>query len=317
MAAPTLRDLLDPRRFLRAGQPVAGPIRLSHRRIFIVPNRRGLGLALLLLIQWLTSINYNSNLGFILTYLLAALLPLAALHSYRNLAGLQLQARRGAPVFVGDRATFELIVDNPTALPRYALWLRHQGDRPVRLDLPAHSSDRAVLTLETARRGWLQPGTITLSTEFPLGLFHAWSPLRFSERILVYPRPAPDPAPFPPAPGPGETPPSALGGEDFAGFRAYQAGDPVRQVHWKGVAKGYPPQVRRYAGELAEELLFRFEETPGADTELRLGRLCRWILDAEAAHRRYALALPGIQIPARNGAAHCRQCLEALALFRL
>jgi uncharacterized protein (DUF58 family) len=317
MPSFTLRERLDLRRFFQGEKPADGPIVLSHRRIFIVPNRRGLGLALLLLIQWLTAINYNSNLGFVLTFLLVAVSLLAMLQGYRNLSELRFQPRQAKPVFAGEQAGFEVFISNPTPLPRYAVWLRLKGAQPVRVDIATDEGASAVLGIRAERRGWFHPGTVTVYTEFPLGIFHAWSPLNFRERVLVYPKPADDSAPFPVASGYGKLSRERHSAEEFAGFQAYQAGDPLRNIHWKGVAKGHAPQVKRYAGEQADDLLFSLDETPGADLEARLSRICRWILDAEAAGLRYALILPGTRLPPHSGADHCRRCLEALALFDL
>lgn len=315
MNRASLRERFDPRRFFEGEGSSDGPVTLTHRRIYIVPNRRGFALAGLLLVQWLTAINYNSNLGFILTFLLVAVALLGLLHGYRNLAGLRIKPRRGQPVFAGQTAILEITAANPTPLARYAVWFKLKGAEPVRADIAAEASALPTLGLHTERRGWLQPGTLVAYSEFPLGIYYAWSPLRFNERILVYPKPAPDALPFPLAPGYGKAGRLAGSTEDFHGFQAYQAGDPLRHIHWKGVAKGHDPQVKRYAGEQADELRFAYEETPGGDSETRLGRLCRWILDAEAAGLRYALSLPGTHLPPNTGAEHCRRCLEALALF--
>lgn len=317
MASLTFKERFDPRRFFQGEKPGDGPIVLSHRRIFTLPNKRGLGLALLLLIQWLTAINYNSNLGFVLTFQLVAVALLAMLHGYRNLAGLRIHARRSQPVFAGEQAGFELLVANPTPLPRYALWLKTAGAEPVRIDIPADESASPVLGIFAAQRGWLRPGTVTLYTEFPLGILYAWAPMKFREKILVYPKPAADSLPFPVAAGYGRLARERHSAEEFSGFQAYQAGDPLRHIHWKAVAKGQEPQVKRYSGEQADDLAFNLEEAPGGDLEARLGRLCRWILDAETAGLRYSLTLPGVRIPARSGPDHSRNCLQALALFDL
>lgn len=318
MASLTLKERFDLGRFFRGEKPADGPIVLTHRRIFIVPNRRGFALAALLLIQWLTAINYSNNLGFILTFLLVAVALLGMLHGYRNLSGLRLQPKRSPPVFAGELAGFELTVGNPTPLPRHAVWFKLKGAEPVRSDIGADAMASLALGVRTERRGWFEPGKVAVYTEFPLGIFHAWSPLNFKERILVYPKPAAEPAPFPLASGYGKTGRQQQAhAEDFHGFQAYQAGDPLRHIHWKGVAKGHDPQVKRYSGEQADDLVFSFEETPGADTETRLSRLCRWIVDAEAGGLRYALVLPGTRISPHTGAEHCRRCLEALALFDL
>lgn len=315
MSSLALRERFDVRRFFLGERPAEEKIVLSHRRIFIVPNRRGMGLALLLLIQWLVAVNYNSNLGFILTFLLTAVALMAMLHGYRNLAGLCLKPRPAKPVFAGEQARLEVFIANPTLMARYALWLRLKGALSARVDIGADESAVAVLGIKAERRGWLEPGTVTVYTEFPLGIFYAWSPLNFKERILVYPKPAADSLPFPRVLGHGKLGREPHSADEFAGFQTYQAGDPLRHIYWKGIAKGHEPQVKRYSGEQVDELLFSLNDTPGADLEARLSRICRWILDAERAGLRYGLALPGVRLAPTAGVGHCRRCLEALALF--
>ena len=53
---------------------------------------------------------------------------------------------------------------------------------------------------------------------------------------------------------------------------------------------------------------------PSMDTEVKLSRLTRWVLDADAAHVAYGLRLPGVALPLGMGEAHRERCLEALAL---
>lgn len=315
MASLPLRERFDPRRFLQGGKAVEGAVTLGHRRIFIVPNKRGFGLALLLLLQLVASINYNNSLGFVLSFLVGSIGMLGAVYGFRNLAGLGLRVGRAEPVFAGEAAKFKLFIDNPTRTPRIALRVGLRHGPAQELNLPADGHLQTAVSVEAARRGWLDLPTVTLSSAFPLGIFHAWAPLRLKERALVYPRPAPDSLPFPAAPGGGgHSRPSA---DDFHGFQSYQPGDPLRRIHWKGVAKGQGVHVKEYRGEDSVLLYLDYAQTPGHDAEARLGRLCRWLLDAEQAGAAYGLRLPGLDIPPASGPAHLRRCLESLALFGL
>src|SRR5258706_8920123 len=65
-----------------------GPVVLRHRRIYILPTRRGLALIATLAIMLLTSMNYSLSLGHALTFLVAGLVAAALLQTYRNLAGI-------------------------------------------------------------------------------------------------------------------------------------------------------------------------------------------------------------------------------------
>lgn len=317
MTALPLRERLDLRRFLRGEKAIDGPVMLSHRRIFILPSRSGLALALLLLIQWLTAINYGNNLAFILTFLLAAAAMSSLFYSYRNLSGLSVGAGKMSPVFAGDLASFELRLTNSAALPRYGIELRLKDAEALRMDIPPEGTVSAILRVPAEKRGWLELDTVTISTAFPLGIFYAWSPINLKYKVLVYPRPTQERSPFPRSEDDhvGARPRNAS--DDFHGFRAYQPGDPFKHIHWKSLAKGRDPVIKQYAGDETEVLHLNWTDTKGLDTEARLSRLCRWVLDAEQAGMRYALSLPGTTIAEGHGASHCRKCLESLALFDL
>ena len=313
MAALTLRERFDPRRFLMGEKALVGPVVLSHRRIFILPNLRGLGLALLLSIQLLVAINYNNNLSFILTFLLASIALLGLFYGFRNLAALRIRAGRVEPTFAGDTASFEIYLDNPTPLHRIALQITKKDAVPVLLNIAPAVSIPVRLPVKTKRRGWLYLPTVTVSSTFPLGLFRAWSPVNLQVRALVYPKPASSGLPFPERLGQGEH--KRQNADDFRGFQNYQPGDALRRIYWKGVAKGQGVRVKEYHGEDRSELHLRWMQTPGFDAEARLSQLCRWVIDAEQSGLHYGLELPGTHIAPATGANHFRRCLEALALF--
>src|SRR5208283_274252 len=62
------------------------PVVLRHRRIYILPTRRGLALIATLSIMLLTSMNYALSLGHALTFLVTGLFAAALLQTWRNLA---------------------------------------------------------------------------------------------------------------------------------------------------------------------------------------------------------------------------------------
>jgi len=302
-------------RFLVGDGPQAGPIELHRRRVYILPSRAGLGFALLLALLLLGSTNYGNSLGFMLTFLLFGMAWAAMHHTYRNLVRLQVQAGPATPVFAGSPARFVIDFDATPGSPRRALQVQLPDGAPVSLDVDGR--DRAILSRPAERRGWLTLGRFTIATLYPLGLFRAWAHVDLGQRCLVFPRPAPPGGPAPP--GSAEADRAGLGrhgGDDFCGFRGYQPGDPPRHVYWKGVARAYGLLTKQFGGDESEELWLDWEAATEHDIEARLGRLCRWALDAEAAGLVYGLRLPGTVIAPDHGAAHLERCLTELALFQ-
>ena len=65
-----------------------------------------------------------------------------------------------------------------------------------------------------------------------------------------------------------------------------------------------------------DQLVLDFDAIPAwLDVELRLARMTRWVLDAEARALPYAFRLGTVRYDAANGAAHQAACLRALALY--
>ena len=108
---------------------------------------------------------------------------------------------------------------------------------------------------------------------------------------------------------------ASVGVDDFAGFRLYQPGDPTRQIHWKGMARAQQPHSKVFTTLRGTDLWLDWDALGDLDTETKLSRLCRWVLDAEAGGLNYGLRLPTLDISPHHGPGHRHRCLEALALY--
>lgn len=316
MATPlSLRQRFSLARFLRGLGAETGPIVLDRRRVYILPTRHGLLFGAVIIAILLGAINYDNGLAFALAFLLASLGIVSILHTWRNLLGLRVEAGRCTAVFAGEQAHFPLGLRNDSAELRPAIVLAPAGG-----DVTVHDLAPGLNWVEVARpatrRGRLALGRFHVATRFPLSLFRAWTPLELAMDCLVYPAPAPQRG-LPP----GEAGASGSGGDkgqgqdDFASLRPYHAGDSLRHVHWKTAAREQGIHTKLFSGEAAQELWLAWDLLPGLDTETRLSRLCRWVLEADAAGIRYGLRLPTRVIAPDFGPGQRRRCLEALALF--
>jgi len=313
-AALTLRQRFKLSRFFSGEAPVPGPIRLGHRRIFIVPSLRGLGFVLLIGLLLLIAFVYNNNLAYLLSFLLAGIFFVTILHSFQSLAGLEVQAGYSQPVFAGEAAGFTFHVGNPGQQPRFELNIALQNTQAF--SLAAGETQSITLSMPAQRRGWQACGTVTVSSSYPLGLFRVWSPLRFDNKVLVYPKPVLISAPFPETDAvPGQKGQSRRNGDEFYGLKSYQSGDNIRRIHWKAFAKGQGLQSKQYSGSGSMELWLDYDAAAGHHVEERISQLCRWVMDAEQAGLRYGLILPGIRLQPDAGSDHYLKCLRVLALF--
>lgn len=295
-------------------QPKDGQELTLHRqRVYIFPTTAGFAFAVLILGLLIGALNYNNNLGYLLTFILSGLGIAAILHTYRNLTGLRLRVGHAPAVFAGSVARFELWLENPTATARYSLTLTNPESQQHH-DVLAGGEVRAELSRFARQRGRLALGPAVLSTHFPLGLLQAWAHLDLAADCLVYPEPKGEmPLPAPNALAAAGTLASGDGEEDFAGLRPYQLGDSPRRIHWPAWARNEQLWVKSFATTQGHWRWLDFQQVPEPDPEARLRQLCRWVLSAEADGLAYGLRLPGLEIPPARGPAHLHHCLEALA----
>lgn len=312
---PALRSLTD-WLFHRHGREPA-PIRLTQRRIFLLPTRYGVFFAAVLLVMLGGSINYGLSLGFVLTFLLGSMAIVSIVHAFRNLSGLEVRVQPVGATFAGETARFEVTFANPRRLPRFAVSVAHPGTTPQSTDCPALASGVCVLRLPAPARGRLYPGRLTVFTRYPLGLFYAWAYVEPDRFALVYPRPEATLVPVPTGDSAqGRQTSPAAGQDDFAGLRAWHVGDSPQRIAWKAVARGQGLLTKQFVGESGSQVWLEWSQTPAAlGVEGRLSRLARWVIEADGTGTAFGLRLPGRTLPPASGEAQRTAALETLALY--
>lgn len=310
---PRFRD-----RWLLRRIPPAPSVQLNQRRIFIMPTAVGLAFLVALLLMLLTAINYQNSLAYGLTFLLGSLYLVTILHTWRNLAGLLLQAGGTTAAFVGEQALLRVRLESAgRAYQAVALGWPASGLRLV--DVPAGGTVEVELSLPTERRGWLRPGRVRVESRFPLGLLVAWSWIDLELAALVYPQPCVAERPQ------GHSAPETedegtlargAGVDDYQGLRAWQPGDARRRLHWKAYSRGQGLLVKEFASLLGNDPLLDFDTLDG-DPERRLSMLCHWVVELSEKQQPFALRLPAGVIGPDGGQAHRDACLRALALHGL
>jgi uncharacterized protein (DUF58 family) len=309
------------RQWLQDRLPHSDTWTLGQRNIYILPTPAGFTFALTLVVMLLASINYQLNLGYALTFLLAGAALVSMHMTHGNLRGLTLHLRPPSPGFAGDAALLEVVLTNP-GRQRYGLALRFDGPgRPegprAWTDAPAGGQAQLHLSLVPPHRGWQPVPTVVVDTIFPFGLFRAWTVWRPASRVLAWPRPE---SPLPPLPGmasaAGERPERRSHGSELDGVRPWRRGDTMRQVAWKKVARSGELVSRETSGSARRELWLHWADAgTGGDVEQRLSRLTGWLLRADQEGLTYGLRLPGQELELGQGDSHRRRALERLALW--
>ena len=297
---------------------------LNQRNVYIVPTWPGVMLALTILVLLISSINYQLNLGYLLTFLLTGCAVVGMHVSHGTLRGLSMHLTPPEPQFAGSGVQIPIHIANTKRSIRYGIGLAIlRSEQWNWTDVPAQGSSRVSVAFNADKRGLHSLPALTAETRYPLGTFRVWTVWRPAAKVLIYPQPEPNPPPLPPGEprtGGAATTQRHTTGE-FDGVRAYRRGDPLKLVVWKKVAKADELVSRdaQHAQRLELWLDWAYaqqsiDKSGASLNERTLSRLCAWVLVAEKQGLQYGLRLPQLEIAPDHGIAHQKNCLQALAL---
>ena len=186
--------------------PLTDHVTLTQRTVYILPTRPGLMLGVTLLALLVASINYQLNLGYLLTFLLAgsALVGMHVCHG--TLRGLAMNLIAPSAHYAGAMAAFDIKLSNEKRSIRHGIGISvlnptvksAKQDHWSWADVPAQGSSTVQVAFKPDRRGWHRLPTLTAETRFPLGTFRVWTVWRPAAQVMVYPAPEANPPPLPP-----------------------------------------------------------------------------------------------------------------------
>lgn len=272
---------------------------------------------LMLIALLVGSINHNNNFGYLLTFLLGGIVLVSLFHSFANLQDISVTPIPPKPVFAGDSAEISFLLLSTKSL-KSGVKARVDDVLCEAVDLVDSASTRIKIPVPTFERGMLHRKSVSLITDFPLGLIEIQTARSISVSCLVYPAPISGTFLTDTISGTEQDGPDASfeGGTDFSELSPYRFGDDIRRVHWKSLAAGKDLHTVKYEESHTGGTVFSLSSLPGENIETKLGRLCYMILSAESQGMKYGLVLDDSIIPQSMGIAHRNACLKALALYR-
>src|SRR5829696_8032835 len=101
------------RAWVQAHQPRTDTLLLTQRNVYILPTRAGWMFGLTLLVLLVASVNYQLNLGYVLTFLLAGSGVVSMHLTHATLRGLTLHLKPVAPVFAESPAVLDVVISAP------------------------------------------------------------------------------------------------------------------------------------------------------------------------------------------------------------
>ncbi|MCL2789847.1 MAG: DUF58 domain-containing protein [Desulfobulbus sp.] len=277
----------------------------------------GIVYVVLLVALLVGSINHNNNLGYLLTFLLSAILLVSIVLTLRNIRDLVCQGHGEAAVFAGQALPFSLSLQAKDG-PCYGLSLSLDGNNWVRVERADALPVMCQVFMAVSRRGRVEMRRIFVASTFPLGLLRATREMPVILTGLVYPKPIPTHAGSEKKTGEREESdklPVRTAGHDFDGLRPYRPGDNPRRIHWKSLATQRGLFTKFFEEDEGGGAIFSLADMPGKDLEMKLGQLCYLMLRADGYGARYGLRLARQLIAPGRGLSHKSLCLRALALY--
>jgi len=323
-------------RFFRHKAEDSLPLAFTHERIYILPTRRGWLFLLSLLVMLVTSMNYALGLGYALSFLLCGLFSSALLATYRNLAGTRFEDAHASSATVGEEVVFSLTVKNSSKQTRRMLRIKNStGQEALAVAIAGGQSIDTALKVPAVKRGWMDCGRLTFTSDYPLGLWYSWGYAHVPCHVLVYPAAEVDAPPLPQGKQSAVDLSDPAGRElasssgDPSAIREYRPGDNIGAIDWKASARGQGLHTREFSEqEEPDNIRLTWDQTSDlTDPESRLSRLTAWVyVCAENGHD-WSLELPGDTKQQNNtpnkadystsSQSELQQSLEQLAMYGL
>lgn len=296
--------------------PVQLPLTIQRRHFQMRPTRYGVVFMLLVLAMFVGSVNYNSNLGFLLTFLLGSMAFISLVHTCKNIHGLTILSINSRPVFAGGQAKFEFFVQRG-GKRHLQIGFGFNRGKATYCDIAEGHNQQVDVYASATSRGVLRPGPLIVFCTYPLGFFSVRANLDLNLECMVYPKPkftkfntvAESRSRVHEGGGSGS------GVDDFMGLRLYSPGDPLQRISWRASSRGQGLFVKDFNGKYGSSVYLDWHSFKESDVERKLSMLCYMILTAHLNNVIYGMKLPGKTIEPDRGDYHRIRCLKALALF--
>jgi len=286
---------------------------INRKNIYILPSKSGWLFILTLIAILSGAINYNNSMAYLLCFFLASLGFIAMLQTHQNLNKLTIQPAQSHAVFCGQDIEYNYKISDQNFQNHYTLCFAHNSNS---ISVEKKSDAEFSVIEKSKKRGKQTASRFKIYTEFPLGLFHAWSQININNEIIIYPKPVKHLLTESSYQS-GNKQATMVDGDDFSGIREFRRGDSPKKLAWKSIAKTSQLYTKEFHTEAGEFLIFDFDQLSHINnTEEKLSILCALIIQAHNDKKDYGLKLPNKSIKPGHNEQHKHHCLTLLALYK-
>lgn len=289
---------------------------IDSRNLYILPSAFGWAYGVIVFILLIGAINYQINTIFLMTFLLAIIGMASAVEAHANLLNMASTFIEVEDSEQGTPAKMTLLLD-ANSKSRYAIHYGVVNQVDKRIEMIAPPGLQVTLLIATNRRGCFPLPPVKITSSFPFGIFTVWHYAFFDDQhYYVYPQ-AVDPGFWPdPCADQYQGKKNKMGDEEL--YELKQVQNPwlePKLISWKIAAKGQGWYLKKMNSNETDRWLFKLDDSPADDIELKLQHLSYWLQAAEANGLVYALALTETTTTFARGKDHLQHCLRLLAQY--
>lgn len=282
---------------------------LGFGSVYVFFSPQGGLFALLLMITFVTGVNYGNNLVLGFLFYLASIWLISVFMTFSHLVKLSVRSCNIAPVQAGDCAKIDIEILNKgntarqvsvgfdaqslnaqvpktlfgipltKAQPYNSDTAKTKLSLPHTLTLPmVGDTATASVYLKTHKRGVFELPRLTISTVYPLGIMRAWAYARFNKKIAVYPAPLAFDGITHGQTGEQTTTAYVAGQDEFLGLDTYKEGESLARVSWRHLASGQGMLLKQFADPVGQALAVDYFLMPSALHEDKLANLAYLLL---------------------------------------
>ena len=328
--------LQELRKKLRIRFAVPCGVPLGIRYLYVLPNKGGWILLLILLAMLAFGINYQNNLVLILAVFLLCVIFTSVFYGFFNMNGVGIEIKKmNIAVHAGTTLPLPVFVSARTApgQSRIVKGLRITAPGATALIAPDLATGSTVqLSFANEKRGLFRVPLLAVCSSWPLGIINTFSYIKPETEILIYPRPVSCEYLLDRLPGLvfgsrdsssekqgiseiPETRARIQSRDEISGVRPYRPGDPPGIIDWKRTARGQGLMVKDFSQDNSMDLYLNINSIRSGNYEDSISKLTWAVVDLARKEQRFGFNAFGIFEAPDTAGAHTGRILTRLSLL--
>ncbi len=263
-----------------------------------------------------SAINTGNNLLYLIVSSLLSFMLLSGMAALYNLKGLKLSLIPPKEVFAQKTENFKIILENRYKFPKFLLSLESSHGSTI---VPVLLKVKEVhLPMFFEKRGLVNKVTITVKTDFPVGLFTRYYTQEVETALIVFPKPVTSDINSFLDRGKEkyqytENVTNFRGYDEVVGTKEY-SGEAIKLINWKATAKIGKLMAKEMHTSAQSPITLSLDQVDG-DLESRISKLTYIAIKLLESGYPVGLRLDDEYLEPSTGEVQRYKILKALALF--